>query len=211
MAKPKGRKVRHVLEALTAFFLLIIQYVPVVGIWHGVMFFPLAVYLFSLVVTYPETFWTDANFLLFSPHSMFGRIVAFCGFVLFLVACVQFLRRREKLITTGLYSIIRHPQYLGIIILTYGYSFMCIQVIPPPSIEIVQNVLFIWLIQVLGYITLASYEEHSLLHEYENEYRQYKHKVPFIFPVSHPSRIPEPVFSFILALIIAFLCILLIV
>jgi protein-S-isoprenylcysteine O-methyltransferase Ste14 len=209
MAKAKGRKVRHVLEALAAFFLLIIQYVPVVGIWHGVMFFPLAVYLFSLLVTYPETFWTDANFLLFSPHSIFGRVVAFCGFALFLVACFHFLRGHKKLITTGLYSVVRHPQYLGIIVLTYGYSFMLIQV--TPHIEIVRNVLFIWLIQVLGYIALASYEEHRLLHEYENEYQQYKQKVPFILPVSHPSRIPEPVFSFILALIIAFLCTLLVI
>lgn len=209
MVRPRGRKVRHVLEALTAFFLLIVQYVPVLGIWHGVMFVPLAVYIFSLLVTYPETFWTDANFLLFAKPLLFGRIVAFCGIALFLVTCVQFLRRHGELITTGLYSVVRHPQYLGIIVLTFGYSSMLIQA--TPSIETAQNVLLIWLIQVLGYIALASYEEHRLVHEYGNDYQQYKNKVPFIFPVPRAPRIPEPVFSFMLTSIIVFLYMLLFV
>lgn len=210
MAKSKNRKAMRVVEALITFFLLIVQYVPVVGIWHGVMFFPLAVYIFSLLAVHPGSFWTEANFLLFSKYNMFGRIVAFCGIALFLAAGVQFLRMREKPITTGLYSVVRHPQYLGIIILTFGYSFMVIQVTTPPlSIGIVKTVLFIWLIQVVGYIALAFYEERRLLHEYGNEYQQYKHKVPFIFPFWHPSRIPEPIFSFMLALIIVFFCMLL--
>lgn len=128
---------------------------------------------------------------------------------MFLAASVQFLRRRGTLVTTGPYSVVRHPQYLAIIILTFGYSFMVIQVATPPHIEIVQKVLFVWLIQVLGYIVLAFFEEHCLLHEYGNDYQQYKQKVPFIFPVWHPPRISEPIFSFILSLIFVFLCTLL--
>lgn len=209
MVKSINRKITRVVEALTAFLLLIIQYVPVVGIWHGVMFFPLAIYIFSLLAVYPESLLADANYLMFAQHLLFGRIVALFGIVLFLLAFVQFLRKRGKLITTGLYSVVRHPQYFGIIILTFGYSLMLIQT--GPHIEIAQKVLCIWLIQVLGYIALAFYEEHHLLHEHGNEYQQYRHKVHFIFPCWHPSRIPEPIFSFIVTLIIVFLCILLFV
>lgn len=212
MAKPRFPRMRRIIEAVVAFLLLIIQYVPVVGIWHGVMFFPLAVYIFSLLAVHPESFGTDANFLLFSTYNMFGRVVALCGIILFLGAFIQFLKTRGKLITKGVYSVVRHPQYLGIIILTFGYSFMVIQVTASPyPIEIVQQVLFIWLIQVFGYIALAFYEERCLSKEYGTEYEQYKNKVPFIFPVSHTRRIPEPIFSFILTLIVVFLCILLLV
>lgn len=207
VVKYKSRKIIRVAEALVAFFLLIIQYVPVVGVFHGIMFFPLAIYFLSLLAVYPVSFWADANYLLFAQHLLFGRIVALFGIVLFLFAFVHFLRKRGKLITTGLYSVVRHPQYFGIIILTFGYSLMLIQT--SPHIEIAQKVLSIWLIQVLGYIALAFHEERRLSNEYENEYRQYKHKAPFIFPCWHPDRIPEPIFSFVVALIIAFLCILL--
>jgi len=65
MVKHIGRIVRHIAEALTAFLLLLIQYIPVVSFWHGVMFFPLAVYFFSLLAVSPEAFWNEANFLLF--------------------------------------------------------------------------------------------------------------------------------------------------
>lgn len=196
----------HVVKTLLAFLLLIIQYVPVVGIWHGVMFFPLAVYIFSLLIIHPESFLVDMSLLLFSKHLLFGRIIAFTGVALFLASCVQFLKMRGKLITTGLYSVVRHPQYFGIIIATFGYSLMLIQV--APFIETVSSILLIWVIQALGYIALAFYEEHHLISKYGDAYKQFKRKTPFIFPCQHPSKIPEPIFSSILILIIALFCLL---
>jgi len=200
------RKVTRIVESLIGFCLLIIQYVPVMGIWHGVMFFPLAIYFFSLLVIHPESFLVDMNFLLFSSHLMVGRIIAFAGVILFLAASIQFLRMRGRLITTGLYSVVRHPQYFGIIVATFGYSLMLIQV--APFLEMVSKILFIWIIQVLGYISLAFYEERHLLSKHGDAYKQFKRKVPFIFPCWHPSKIPEPIFSFIITLIIALFCML---
>jgi len=197
-------KLRHFIESIIAILLFIIQYVPVLGLWHGIMFFPLVIYLFSILLAYPQTFWTDVNFLLFSPHNVFGRVIAFCGLFLFLAALIQFLKKRGVLVMEGIYSVVRHPQYLGIIILTLGYSLMVIWATTPPSIGIAQTISFIWLIQVLGYITLAFYEEKRLLQEYKNEFKQYQREVPFIFPVPCPRGIPEPIFSFILALLIVF-------
>lgn len=201
-------KLRHFIESIMAVLLLLIQYIPVVGIWHGIMFFPLAIYLFSILIAYPQTFWDDASALLFSPHNVVGRVIAFCGLLLFLAALIQFLKKRNVLITTGVYSVVRHPQYLGIIILTLGYSLMVIWMATPPSLGMAQNVLLIWLLQVLGYIALAFYEERCLLQEHKSAYKQYQSKVPFIFPTPHLRGIPEPILSFILALIIAFLAML---
>ena len=46
------------------------------------------------------------------------------GFSIFLLAFIQFLTKRKlRFVTTGLYSKVRHPQYLGIIIATLGFTF----------------------------------------------------------------------------------------
>ena len=127
-------------------------------------------------------------------------MVAVAGFIVFLMACVQFLRKRGRLVATGLYSVVRHPQYLGIIVMTLGLSIIDVQ------LWSYDGVLYTWLVEVLGYVLLASFEERHLLKEYEAEYQEYRRKVPFIFPTPSPTKIPEPLFSMILALIIAFIC-----
>ncbi|MBS7646696.1 hypothetical protein KEJ24_02505 [Candidatus Bathyarchaeota archaeon] len=66
------------------------------------------------------------------------------------------------------------------------------------------NVVLVWFIGVLGYVLLAGYEERYLSRRFEKEYQQYKQKVPFIFPISI-SRIPEPVLTLTIALIITFM------
>jgi hypothetical protein len=67
------------------------------------------------------------------------------------------------------------------------------------------RVLYVWLIQVLGYVLLAAYEERYLLSEHKTEYQQYKEKVPSIFPIPRLTKIPEPLASMAIAVIVAFL------
>ena len=201
MSKSKDRKLRHIIETIITAFLFAFQYIPVLGPWFGFMVFPLAVYICGLLWAHPEFFGAQINLLLFSERLMFGRIVAATGFIIFLAACFQFLRRKQKLITTEFYSVVRHPQYLGIVIMTLGISIMSIQF----TFSAHPEVLYVWLIQVLGYVLLAAYEEQHLLREYEREYQPYRQKVPFIFPVPGLGKIPEPLFSMAIAFITAFL------
>jgi len=131
---------------------------------------------------------------------MFGRVVALVGFIIFLTALVQMLKaRRKELLTGGLYSVVRHPQYFGIIVVTLGLTIMSIQWSGSKL-----NVVLVWFIGVLGYVLLAGYEERYLSRRFEKEYQQYKQKVPFIFPISI-SRIPEPVLTLTIALMITFM------
>jgi protein-S-isoprenylcysteine O-methyltransferase Ste14 len=201
MSKSIDRKVRHIIQALISAFLFLFQYIPVAGPWLGLMFFPLAAYVFGFFWSLPEFRGDQIYLLLFSPRLMFGRIVAIAGFVIFLTALVQFLKGRGTLITGGLHSVVRHPQYFGITVMTLGSSIMTRQFAFGGHPE----VLYVWLIEVFGYVLLAGYEERHLSIEYEKEYQQYKQKVSFIFPAPHLNKIPEPLFSLIIALIIAFL------
>jgi protein-S-isoprenylcysteine O-methyltransferase Ste14 len=200
MPKNSGKKPRRLIEALSAFFLCLFQYVPVVGPWHGLMIFPLAFYIFEFFWSLPEFREQQLHFFLFEPKLMFGRIVVLIGFLIFLAAFVQMLKARRKgLLTSGLYSVVRHPQYFGIIILTLGLTIMSIQWSGWHT-----SVALAWLIEVFGYILLASYEERCLLKEYGKEYAEYKQKVPFIFPI-RPSKTLDPLITILISLIIIFL------
>ncbi|MEM2276855.1 MAG: methyltransferase [Thermoproteota archaeon] len=177
------------------------QYVPVAGPWFGLMVFPLAFYVFGFFWSLPEFREQQFYLFLFEPRLMFGRVVALVGFIIFLTALIQMLKvRRKELLTGGLYSVVRHPQYFGIIVMTLGLTIMTIQW----SGGSAPNVVLVWFIGVLGYVLLAGYEERYLSSRFEKEYQQYKQKVPFIFPVSI-SRIPEPVLTLIIALTITFM------
>jgi len=201
VSKSIDRKVRHIIQTLISAFLFLFQYIPVAGPWYGLMIYPLAAYVFGFFWSLPEFRGDQIYLLLFSPRLMFGRIVAIAGFVIFLIALVQFLKGRGTLITGGIYSAVRHPQYFGITVMTLGISIMTLQFAfggrPEP--------LTVWLIEVFGYVLLAGYEERHLSMEYEKEYQQYKQKVSFIFPAPRLNKIPEPLFSLVIALIIAFL------
>jgi protein-S-isoprenylcysteine O-methyltransferase Ste14 len=164
------------------------------------MIFPLAVYICGLVWAYPEFLGNEINLLLFSERLVFGRIIAVAGLIIFLAACFQFLRKREKVITSGLYSVVRHPQYFGITVMTLGLSTMSLQYAGGYP-----EVLYVWLIQVFGYVLLAAYEEQHLLKEHKTEYQHFKDKVSFIFPIPRLTKIPEPLFTMVTASIIAFL------
>ena len=200
-------KIRHVIEALISAFLFAFQQIPVTNVAGDVltvispMLIPLTTYLFGL-------WWTgfhfsyQMEFLLYSKRLMFGRVVAVAGFVIFLATCVQFLfqRRNTKVVTSGLYSVVRHPQYFGIIVVSLGITIMCLQ-----SRFGAGGVVVIWLFQVLGYVLLAVYEEQRLMKEYEEEYQSYKEKVPFIFPVPAIPKIPEPLVSLAVAYFVTLL------
>jgi protein-S-isoprenylcysteine O-methyltransferase Ste14 len=201
MSNSKESKIRHLVETLISVFLFVFQYIPVAGPWYGLMIFPLITYISGLVWAYPDFLGAQINLLLFSERLMFGRIVAVTGFIIFLVAFVQFLRKKGEVITTGIYSIVRHPQYFGIVVMTLGISIMSIQF----TWNVDPRVLYVWLIQVLGYALLAAYEERYLLGEHKTEYQQYKDKVPSIFPIPRLRKIPEPLVSMLISIIIAFL------
>jgi len=200
MARHNESKLRHVIEALVSAFLLAFQYIPVLGPWMGFMILPLAVYVTGLLWAYPEYFGAQLNMLLLSERLMFGRIVAATGLVIFLGAFFQFLRRRSKIITGGLYSVVRHPQYFGIIVVTLGISIMSIQYAGTRP-----EVIFAWLIQVFGYVLLGSYEEWHLLRDREKEFSEYKQKASFMLPVPRLAKIPESLSTMMVVVVIAFL------
>ena len=78
----------------------------------------------------------------------------------------------ERVITTGIYSKIRHPQYLGAIFSHIGITIL---------LSAFFSGLFTPLIIFYNYITSWK-EEKELVKEFGKEYKEYKMKVPMFIP-----------------------------
>jgi protein-S-isoprenylcysteine O-methyltransferase Ste14 len=79
---------------------------------------------------------------------------------------------KGELVTDGVYSFSRHPQYAGFILMTLG---LLVHWATLP-------LLIMWPILVLQYYRLARREEADMEEEFGEEYREYKMKVPMFLP-----------------------------
>ena len=82
--------------------------------------------------------------------------------------------RTEKIVTTGAYSIVRHPQYLGGLLAHIGISLI---------LSSLYSLLSTPLIILIIYI-ISKKEEKELIREFGNKYKEYKKKVPMLLPKS---------------------------
>jgi len=79
---------------------------------------------------------------------------------------------KGELVTKGIYGYVRHPQYLGFLLLTLG---MLVQWVTLPT-------LLMWPILLVLYYRLARGEEKEMEEKFGEKYRKYKHRVPMLVP-----------------------------
>ena len=80
--------------------------------------------------------------------------------------------KTERIVTTGVYSIVRHPQYLGALLAHVGISIL---------LSATYSVLITPLMVILIYL-ISRKEEEELTKEFGKEYEIYKKKVPMLIP-----------------------------
>lgn len=80
--------------------------------------------------------------------------------------------RTEKIVTIGVYSIVRHPQYFGGLLAHVGISFL---------LSAGYSLIFTPLIFVLVYL-ISKKEEEELIREFRKEYKDYTKEVPMFIP-----------------------------
>lgn len=84
--------------------------------------------------------------------------------------------KTEKIVTTGVYSIVRHPQYLGALLAHVGISIL---------LSAAYSLLFTPLMVILIYL-ISRKEEEELTKEFGKEYEHYKKKAPMLIPRLRP-------------------------
>jgi len=80
--------------------------------------------------------------------------------------------RTERVVTTGVYSIVRHPQYLGGLLAHLGISFLL-----SASYSLLSTPLMITLLYLI-----SRREEEELTKEFGKKYEDYKKRVPMLIP-----------------------------
>ncbi len=100
--------------------------------------------------------------------------IIFIGIAIILISWgwFQIYRSKGKLVTNGIYHIIRHPQYLGLILIVIGFV---IQWPTLPTIIMAPVLIFM-------YFRLARIEERELEQEFGEFYKKYLKKVPAFIP-----------------------------
>lgn len=86
-------------------------------------------------------------------------------------------RRNSTLVTDGLYKYVRHPQYLGILIATFG---MIVYRFSPIS-------LLLWPVLAIIYYRLAKKEEICAENKFGEQYLTYKQRVRMFLPFGLPN------------------------
>ena len=111
------------------------------------------------------------NLIIFAPFFAAGAWFGIKG-VTETTLKVAETHRPEKIVTTGVYSIVRHPQYLGGLLAHIGFSFL---------LSGLYSLLSTPLIITLVYL-ISRKEESELTKEFGQEYVNYKEKTPMLLP-----------------------------
>jgi protein-S-isoprenylcysteine O-methyltransferase Ste14 len=161
----------------------------IVALFTEMYGFPLTIYLLSgwLQSRYPNVDWLshDAGHLLeelfgwqanphFGPFHILSFVFIGGGFWL-ISAGWQVLykaQRSRTLATTGAYAYVRHPQYVGFVLVMFGFLLQW------PTLLTVA----MFPVLVFMYVRLGRTEEREALAEFGSNYERYMHEVPAFIP-----------------------------
>jgi len=106
---------------------------------------------------------------------LLGYALLFVGIGIFIQGWRELYRahQQDQLVTTGLYSFVRHPQYTGLFIGLFGEG-----VVHWPTLFSIG----LFPVIVLAYGLLARSEEKRVIEQFGDEYRVYQQRVPMFLP-----------------------------
>lgn len=108
-----------------------------------------------------------------------GILLIYGGLIILGIGWWKIYRSRGNLVTDNIYKYVRHPQYLGLIMITVG---MLIQWPTLPTI-------FMWPILVIAYYRLARREEKDLEERFGKAYQQYRDRTRALIPFLRFNRV----------------------
>jgi methanethiol S-methyltransferase len=168
----------------------------IVALFTEMYGFPLTLYLLSgwLQSRYPNIDWFshDAGHLpemligwKANPHFGPFHLLSFAfiggGFVLIANAwrVLYAAQRRGELAMAGAYAHVRHPQYVGFILVMFGFLLQW-----PTLLTLVMFPVLVWM-----YVRLARSEEREAEAQFGETYGAYARRVPAFFPRLSPARV----------------------
>lgn len=178
--KPQSKRDWRSFSAFSAFL---------VALFTEMYGFPLTIFFLSgwLQSNFPDVDWFahDSGHLLemifgwkanphFGPFHLLSFVLIGAGFIAISAAWnVLYQAQKQKVLaTTGLYAYVRHPQYVGFILVMLGFLLQW------PTIL----TLVMFPVLVIMYVVLARHEERDSIAEFGDEYHAYARNVPAFVP-----------------------------
>jgi protein-S-isoprenylcysteine O-methyltransferase Ste14 len=101
-----------------------------------------------------------------------SNILIIIGVLLVIYGWTKTYKSKNRLITNGIYNHIRHPQYLGFLLITLGMNMLWVTF----------STLILWPILFLLYYRLAKQEDREMEKKFGEKFTEYKNKVPMFLP-----------------------------
>jgi len=163
----------------------LVQSLPPLGVWTGLMTLPFASYLIMMFTNLPVNLTSALSEFFVSFFILEKTFVTIGLFTLIYSVAYLKVKKKEGLVTSGPYRLVRHPQYLGMILSTLGFTSWSVWILNntfgigflSPS-----QTIGVWFIELFAYILLAQIEELFLSGNYGETYENYKNQVPFLIP-----------------------------
>lgn len=142
--------------------------------------FPLTIYLLS-GATYPYS----PLFVgyVWAVGQLIGSPLVIAGILLIYKGWKEIVFNRGQLVTEGIYRAVRHPQYLGFLLVTLG-QFLVWPTIPTA---------ILWPLLAFLYFRQAKREEVALAEKFGERFQEYARKTPMFLPKIRFTRGPKPV------------------